>query len=503
MTKIKTYLIYLFIFLLPWQTRWIIFDAKVKGEVFEYGRRCLYGFDVAFLMLFLLSIFIFFKRKMSKEKFLMSNQTRNPDKNIVVSSLPTGDEMYLGSNQEIGANRHGMLKLGWQNFFLFVGVVFIFLNIFLAESRMLAVYWWLRIGEAMVIFYLIKKMSENKKIKVAWSFVISLAIAAGLGIYQFFTQHIFASKWLGMASQNAEELGASVLEVNGERILRAYGSFSHPNVLAGFIVVAMVMLIILKFSIFNFQLSNIKKEVFYILSVLFIVALFFTFSRAGWLALALLIIEYNILYIYNKKFSIFLPLRQAGKLQITFFCVFAVLSIMYWPLVQTRLGLNKEPARLEVLSTQERISGYVEAYQIIKQHPWGVGLGNYTLAMQKISPDREVYDYQPVHNVFLLIAAELGLGWILVLALSLYCIYKKFSIFSFQFSVFKQKKYFLLPLYFCALAMLCLDHFWWTSASGMGALVFLGGLGVWGLNIVREQENKEKNVLCIKYNVLW
>ena len=51
MSKIKIYLIYLFVFLLPWQTRWIIFDAKVKGGVFEYGRMCLYGFDVVFLIL--------------------------------------------------------------------------------------------------------------------------------------------------------------------------------------------------------------------------------------------------------------------------------------------------------------------------------------------------------------------------------------------------------------------------------------------------------------------
>ncbi len=47
------YLFYLFVFLLPWQTRWII-----KDSYFEYGRISLYGFDI---ILIILLVFLLFK----------------------------------------------------------------------------------------------------------------------------------------------------------------------------------------------------------------------------------------------------------------------------------------------------------------------------------------------------------------------------------------------------------------------------------------------------------
>ena len=50
-TKIIEYLFYFFIFLLPWQTRWIFHDSLIGGEIYEYGRLSLYGFDVVFIIL--------------------------------------------------------------------------------------------------------------------------------------------------------------------------------------------------------------------------------------------------------------------------------------------------------------------------------------------------------------------------------------------------------------------------------------------------------------------
>src|SRR3990167_3528965 len=44
--RIIEYLFYLFIFLLPWQTRLIWQDASLNGYVWEYGRFSLYGTEL-------------------------------------------------------------------------------------------------------------------------------------------------------------------------------------------------------------------------------------------------------------------------------------------------------------------------------------------------------------------------------------------------------------------------------------------------------------------------
>ncbi|NMB48140.1 hypothetical protein GYA13_01685 [Candidatus Kuenenbacteria bacterium] len=41
----------MFIFLLPWQTRWIFRDYQIDGQVFEYGRLSLYGFDIILIVI--------------------------------------------------------------------------------------------------------------------------------------------------------------------------------------------------------------------------------------------------------------------------------------------------------------------------------------------------------------------------------------------------------------------------------------------------------------------
>src|SRR3989344_8224312 len=44
--RLIEYCFYLFIFLLPWQTRWIWQDAFLNGFTWEYGRFSLYGTEI-------------------------------------------------------------------------------------------------------------------------------------------------------------------------------------------------------------------------------------------------------------------------------------------------------------------------------------------------------------------------------------------------------------------------------------------------------------------------
>ena len=57
--KIISFGLYLLVFLLPWQTRWIIRAGEINGGYWEYGTISLYGTDVLlFLLLVLFSYFV-------------------------------------------------------------------------------------------------------------------------------------------------------------------------------------------------------------------------------------------------------------------------------------------------------------------------------------------------------------------------------------------------------------------------------------------------------------
>ncbi|MDP2736229.1 MAG: O-antigen ligase family protein, partial [bacterium] len=116
--------------------------------------------------------------------------------------------------------------------------------------------------------------------------------------------------------------------------------------------------------------------------------------------------------------------------------------------------------RLENKSTSERLVSYQESWQMIKKTPaFGVGLGNYTYALNRQAPGqpadakalarRESFYYQPTHNVLLLVWAETGIfGLMFLVGLIVYLIifnfhwssqYKQFLIFK-QFSINKFSK---------------------------------------------------------------
>lgn len=429
------YLIYLFIFLLPWQTRWIIFDPQFNGQLGEYGRLSIYSFDVIFLFLSLLILLLKTKNKAQNLNLIFSNYFK-----ILISK--------------------SKIKI----IFFLVLASLIAINIFLAESSVLAFYWWLRIFMSMIVFKLINDLNLKEKITAVWFFIVSMSISSLLGIYQFLAQKAFASKWLGLAFHEASELGTSVVETaTGLRFLRAYGTFSHPNVLAGFLLLAFLLLLWLQ------QKKAISKTKFFIFSTLFIGGLFFTFSRAAWFGFLIINIGYIIYYIYTQKSSGQNLIGQVEKNKIFFinWFILLILATIYWPLVATRLGLAQEKSRLEMVSIDERISGYQEALQIIRRNFWGVGLGNYTQSLQDLKPNQDIYYYQPVHNVFILLLAELGLIFISFLLIAFVYLF---------LNILNNKNKFLIIFYLILFSFLfCLDHFWWTSASGIIMMVLISG----------------------------
>jgi O-antigen ligase len=140
-----------------------------------------------------------------------------------------------------------------------------------------------------------------------------------------------------------------------------------------------------------------------------------------------------------------------------------ILFNLYSDLGLTRLS---NYTRLEIKSGVERAESYKISKELIKKH-WlfGAGIGNYTTAVHsELTDDKESWYYQPVHNVFLLVFAEIGvLGFLLFMT---------FLLFTFYFLLKNYKKaenlnFYKIGLLIAIISMFLIDHWWWSLHFGV------------------------------------
>lgn len=420
LNKIINYLFYLFVFVLPLQTRWIIKSGYINGGYWEYGTISLYASDIVLLILLMIFSFDYFR------------------------SLEIRLENKIFKD-----------KIWW---FIAGFDLIIFISIFVASDKVLAFYIYLRMIAGIGIFLLLQKIKINK-IKLIFYFLFGLFVQAILGIWQFLNQHLFSTKWLGIAEHYAGSLGGvSVVEtLNNERWLRAYGGLDHPNILGGLMCIGILL------AIYLFVLKNLNQSYKIILLVfleVFTSALFFTFSRSAWLGLILGIISLLLFIIYSKDKT---RLLKILKMVLASGIMFFILMIFYNNLLDSRFA---NEMRLEKLSNVERINSISQSILIIKEDKFmGKGIGNYTLGIKKyINNKMEINKYQPVHNVYLLILAEIGIFGILYYGLIINEITRK------------KYKTALFSLLISMLIMQIFDHWWWSLHVGVLLSWFLLGL---------------------------
>lgn len=375
LTKTIEYGLYLLAFLLPVQTRWIIKAGEINGGYWEYGTYSLYGTDI--LLILLLSLFVV-------REIALPNARGESGNKIMIRGLICGLLMIL-----------------------FVSVLFA------GDSRLAAYkFGWMILGIG--LFWMIKKTGFSMA-KFIFSLLAGLAVQAVSAVWQFLNQSSAANKWLGMAARQAFDLGSSVIETVGadgaaERWLRAYGGLDHPNMLGGAMAIGILLLC--------WNAGIIKKKgarffIFYFFLIIFSAALFFSFSRAAWIAFALGIIAMLSRAVFKENL-----IFQKNILQVVLIsgAVFFILFLQYRNLAAARIEAG---ARLEIKSISERQESIKNSLPIIKNN-WavGTGLGNYALELKRLIPDKESFYYQPVHNVFLLALSEIGIfGFIFFMAL--------------------------------------------------------------------------------------
>ncbi len=399
LNKIINWGLYLFVFLLPWQTRWIYHDEFVRGSVWEYGRLSLYGTEILLALLVILAIIVRFN----------------------------------GHREASSAGRSEPVALT-----IIVIVAYSALSIIWASDKTLAAQGLLRIVEGIGLFWLVTKSTPmahewlTNKLKLA--LVFSGLIQGCLAIYQFFTQSTFAFKWLGLSLNDIREPGTSAIEFLDERWLRAYGAFPHPNILGGFLAICLLVAIMglwqLKERIK--ESGEIKRQdywlnIFYWASIVVIfTGLLFSFSRSAALALIIGFIYLTVLAVRKKmKFGLLVNLKAAMV-----FLVIVGLFLASFPYQLLTSRLDPQ-ARLEKWSLQQRLTALGQAKEIVKEHPLlGVGVGNYTKVIKDKIIDAPGWYYQPVHSWYWLVITELGLVGFLLFAFLIVNLFKRTDLFS-------------------------------------------------------------------------
>lgn len=316
--------------------------------------------------------------------------------------------------------------------------------------------------------YVINEVNDASPILALLAIVV--ACEALLGAVQFVGRSTYPAGQLFLGWQDevvAAQSGASVVETAaGTRWLRAYGSVPHPNILGGFLAGTLLPLA-------GLYIRGAGRWTLPLLVVLLLgtAGLVLTFSRGAWLAYG---VGAGVLWLLVlREGSPSLGWRgRAVELGLGTVVIWVLLLTLFSDLFFTRLA--DPSARLERRSVVERLALRDHALELMRSAPvTGVGSGNYVLAQLAMTGRR--WPSEPVHNVPLLIWAEMGplaaVGWVgLLLAVGVTTVRRR------------AREDILLAGIAAGLAALLVtslvDHYVWTMPP-MRTLLWLA-LGLWG-----------------------
>jgi len=281
-------------------------------------------------------------------------------------------------------------------------------------------------------------------------FIASVSFQAVIAIMQYINQGAIGLHSFGEPAINSQTPGIAKMDIGNAKIIRAYGTFQHPNILAGYLVTGIFLAL---YRIFQ------KEYIAYPIVALLLAGLILTFSRSAILALIVGVLV--LVSIKNIKMS-FKYILLGGSLLILFIVIF--------DLEQTILSkfLFTDSA-----SFNDRVFYFSIAKKMFYAHPFGVGLGNFTLMMPdftslKLAP----WDFQPVHNIYMLLSNEIGIAGLTAFVLLLVF----FTIHLF----FSQRKstlrVFLIAILVAITVIGLFDHYPISLYQGEVLLFFIFGL---------------------------
>jgi len=303
---------------------------------------------------------------------------------------------------------------------------------------------------------------------LAFLFSLLGGLESIITIIQFATQKSVGLYRLGESHLGTTVNGVAKLVSHGTLYIRGYGTFPHSNLLSAFLLVSVLFSLYLIFS------SAFRKHrlVFSGLLILNLFGLALSFSRAGIGATIAAVIIFLAFLFYLK-----IPARRILWASAVLAISAIVIGILLSPFLLSRATISDQ-------AVKERVFYNEIGVKMIKAYPWqGIGFGTSVLHMQQFSPVQlQPWEIQPIHNYYLLSAAELGIvgGLLFILLFGWHAS-------ALLIKLLRSRDMFQLTLFatFCGFLILMLfDHYFYTIEQTQFLLWLVLGL------VMREINNR-------------
>lgn len=354
------------------------------------------------------------------------------------------------------------LKIKKYDYFLFAFILVAAVSLKNSTSFYVSLYSLIKLIEFVLFYFYLKSYALKKfgYLKSLEFIVIGGMFQAVIAIIQFLKQSDLGLHLLGETVINYNLVGiASFYNLTGERIIRAYGTLPHPNILSAYLFLAI-------FSFYYLWIYEKINKNYLIAYGLMLMAFFFTFSRIviGLLALNFAV---RILLIRFKFKKDYWNNKLAWLVLVTTIAVI-IFAGFYWQEILSRLTIHSQDdaIQMRIFYNKESLGSFT----------WfGVGMGNFVNWLMERDLKLLRHFYQPVHNIYLLIYSETGILGALTFIMFLIFLVGDY-IKRTQLKTLKQ--YSLLLVFSSFLILGLFDHFLWTLQQGR--FVFWGVIALLG-----------------------
>lgn len=336
------------------------------------------------------------------------------------------------------------------------------LSVITSLNSGVGLYGALRLIEMYLMVLMTKYFWMNKQNRTAMllAFFLSLCFSGVLAIGQVLHQQSFGGLFYLFGERAITPLtpGAATVEVLGSLILRPYATFSHPNVLAGYLLLS---------SLFIIENKKYFRRIFHawhalVVLALTTVALLSTLSRIA-LILWFLYVCYLIFIHLEKKQKV-----MKGMIVVACASILIIVFAFLFPVVASRFTVRSILGE----ALHERTVLFYASWKMTEDYIFfGVGPLNFIPALPSyLKQMKQVYLLQPVHNVFMLFLVENG---IIAFLGVIFIIFKKLRNLRIREKI--EDRYILRIFLFIAILGL-FDHYFLTSQQGRLLLGFCIGL---------------------------
>jgi hypothetical protein len=310
---------------------------------------------------------------------------------------------YTSPGQEIVGEK-SFNNVSRETLFLLIFLAWVGISIFWSQYKPIAIYRFLSFAEILLFAIVAVNNLRNRHwLKIAvFALVLNGLFQSFLGIAQFIHNGSLGFHFLGESIIGPNIDGVAKIIISGEKHVRVYGTFPHPNILAGFLLIPLFLILGEIISRFN----RVSHETFLaylpdwlLRTILLPVTLAFgmSLSRSAFLGLLAGLAIY-FLRIPLSRLPIKMDKANLSKIVL----LVAASAIVLILLINNTSFFSNQ-------SFKERQLYKIVSYETISRHAiTGVGVGQFVLNEFFLHPNLATWQYQPVHDAYLLIFSELG-----------------------------------------------------------------------------------------------